>query len=194
MASKVIKKNSKSKNLRFIPLIIGILLMVLGSGYIYYQKTILSFDTNYSGQLSNQIIQNRIKTISIPDIGINLPVTETTIHDGIWQIPDRTAAHLALSANPKNSGNIIIYGHNTWDIFGKIVNIKMNDRIKLITANDNTYFYTVTAKKIVSPSDISLVLPTKTETLTIYTCTGFLDSQRLVIQAKPIIPTSTLIH
>jgi len=37
------------------------------------------------------------------------------------------------------------------------------------------------------PSDTTYLLPTKVEILTLYTCTGFLDSKKLIVRAMPAV-------
>jgi len=56
----------------------------------------------------------------IKKIGIDLPIEETAINNGVWQIGEKGASHLTISARPGEKGPIILYGHNTVDRLGPI--------------------------------------------------------------------------
>ena len=167
--------------------IIGILLIVFGEGFLYWERRVLSFSTNPYTQVSNSNEANLLpKRIYIKNAGIDLAIEEGKIIDGVWQISNTTATHLVNSEVPGRNGNIVIYGHNLRTIFGKLVNVKKGDVIDLFAANGKKYEYKVSDILKVDPSDIEVVTPTKYPILTIYTCTGFLDSKRLVVKALPL--------
>lgn len=123
--------------------------------------------------------------ITIESAQIELPVFQTLIKNRNWEINENGASHLDTSANPGEGGNIIIYAHNTKDRFGNLHNVKIGDIIKVSSKNNKTYIYEVKKINVVNPSDATLIMPGKREVLTIYTCTGFADLKRLVIQAEP---------
>lgn len=129
-------------------------------------------------------------SISIPSLSIDLPVTDAAIKNGEWQVSSTGASHLETSANPGEGGNIVIYGHNLLKIFGKLGNLKLGDKIYVTNENGEQTTYIAEEKKVVFPDEVESVLPTETEQLTVYTCTGFADSQRLVFIAKPLAQTA----
>jgi sortase (surface protein transpeptidase) len=55
----------------------------------------------------------------------------------------------------------------------------------LLDAEGKTAKYIVSETKRVLPNAVEEVLPTDHEVVTVYTCTGFLDSQRFVVKALP---------
>jgi LPXTG-site transpeptidase (sortase) family protein len=126
--------------------------------------------------------------LRIPKIELDKPVAEAEIKNGIWQINNQAISHLVTSANPGQSGNIVLYGHNTKQWLGKLKQVNLDDLITLMDASGRIHQYQIFNKVTVKPSQIELVMPTSEEILTIYTCTGFADSLRLVIQAKPASP------
>lgn len=123
--------------------------------------------------------------IIIESAQINLPIFQTNIINRNWEISKEGASHLDTSANPGEGGNIIIYAHNTKNRFGNLHDVKVGDVIKVSSKNDKTYTYEVKTINVVNPNDPTLIMPGKREVLTIYTCTGFADLKRLVIQAEP---------
>lgn len=164
-------------------LIIGIIL-ITGSLFLKaHEENKLSFT-----QSLPEIVSTSAKPakIEIPSLHINLPVGQTIIENGKWSIYKDGASHLSSSANPDSNGNIIMYAHNTKKRFGNLTNIKKNEKIIITNTNGQKKEYRITNIQTVNPNQIALLLPTTTETLTLYTCTGFADSKRFVAQAIPI--------
>nr|MDQ3008873.1 sortase [bacterium] len=170
---------------------IGLTLCLSAVFYYFYAQTILSFR---AVPISNYTIENRraaATSVSISSAAIELPITAGEIKDGIWQVANDTATHLRSSANPGEMGNIVIYGHNKRQIFGGLHTVKVGDIVTLSTSEGQVIQYEVKDISVVEPSEITTVLPTEYEVVTIYTCTGFFDSQRLVIKAFPLTVNAT---
>jgi LPXTG-site transpeptidase (sortase) family protein len=165
--------------------IIGGIMIIGGILYLTYERSTLSFSNTPSQYLHNIRRPGSPIKISIPAIDINVSVKEATIKNGIWQTDRLTALHLNSSANPGEYGNIIIYGHNTPNIFKNLSDAKIGNSVIITTDSGIKNAYIINTIQTVSPNTISLIRPTKEEVLTIYTCTGFFDNQRLVIQAHP---------
>ncbi len=163
----------------------GLLLLLVGSWWMLYSQTVLSFKAAPI-VVANAELRGSVPTkVSIVQTGMQVDVLPTTIIDGIWQIPDGSAAYLESSARPKEDGNIIVYGHNKKDIFGPLHEVELGDTVDISAADGTKYSYTVAEIRVVKPDAVGEVLPTDQEVLTIYTCTGLFDSQRLVIKAYP---------
>lgn len=167
-----------------IPLLFGTIISLGGFAYLQYRQTALAF--SYTPPMTEQpLLPAYPVKLEIPSASVAVPVIEQAVINGKWQVPAEAAAHVAQSANPGFPGNIIIYGHNLASVLGKLGTAKPGDSILVTTADGKKHVYSVTVKSVVDPGDISVVKPAATETLTVYTCTGFLDSRRLVIQARP---------
>lgn len=166
-------------------MIFGLQLCLASGWYYLYHQTILSFKTSPS-IVADAHLRAAVPTeIVIKNAGINLPITQAAITDGVWQTSDTTATHLNTSARPLEGGNIVVYGHNLRKIFGNLTKVNIGDSLLLNTQDGKQIEYVVEEKSVVSPEDIAQVLPTDHEVLTVYTCTGFLDSKRLVLKAVP---------
>lgn len=166
-------------------LIIGSVLVFIG-GYFNYQRRVLSFAYTPKAKII-ETKSAKPRRIVIENLGIDVAVENSQIIDGIWEISETNASFLITSAEPGTVGNVVIYGHNRQNIFGKLVNrVKSGQHIKLVTEDGQEYFYQVDQVVVVKPNEVGVVLPTKYEVLTVYTCTGFFDSQRLVVRARPI--------
>jgi len=117
---------------------------------------------------------------------LRLPVTMGGYINGQWIVSPTHASHVGQSALPGTPGNIIIYAHNKPGLFGSLRKLKGSEEITLTSRDGATHKYQITLIRVVKTQDTRLLQPTRTETLTLYTCTGFLDSKRLVVRAEPL--------
>ncbi len=168
---------------------VGIFAILFGF-YLSYQRHVLSF----SGNLNTSTLLNNNEyfnpsSIKFSRINLSLPVKSSKIENGIWEISDDSASFLNSSAKPGQGGNIVIYGHNKRKIFGPIIgSVRKGDEIELSAENGKVNRYSVSQVFEVKPENIEVVSPTDYEVLTVYTCTGLLDSKRLIIKAYPVQP------
>jgi LPXTG-site transpeptidase (sortase) family protein len=180
-----IKKRKTPSEVTIGLLALGLMLILLSSLiWLSYPQSVLSFNGDFQQTTSSSI--NPPVFIEIPERDIHVSVTESFISKGVWQISDQGASHLAFSATADQNNNIVIYGHNKKQIFGPLLAAKPDDQITLTTKDGQKHQYVVTSIFKVNPNQIEVVKPTNSEILTIYTCTGFADSERFVVQAKPI--------
>lgn len=123
--------------------------------------------------------------LRIPCIDSENPVREGVsagvLADSLGHEPD--------TAYIGEGGNCVIAGHRNYSFgsfFNRLNEVKEGDMIYVDTATDS-YSYTVVGIKVVEPEDLSVLEPTDTETLTLYTCTPlYLATHRLVIVANRI--------
>lgn len=120
----------------------------------------------------------------IQKIGTDLPIEQTAIQNGIWQVSEHVS-HLTNSARPGENGPIIMYGHNTDDKLGPIRWLSKGDTIEVRTADSKTHSYIIDQTMTVAPDRIDVFTKRKGETLILYTCDGFADLQRFVLIAVP---------
>jgi LPXTG-site transpeptidase (sortase) family protein len=182
---------NKVKRIKFLLFCFAGLLGLSISSYaafLKYQKTVLSFTNDppkYESTLKRKALPSNI---SIAAVGIDLPIEEMKIVNGIWEISDNQASYLSTSARPGENGNIVIYGHNKRKIFGNLIGKKLQGQEVVIRTTDgDIYNYQINEIKTVDPNNINEVLPSTYEVLTIYTCTGLLDTKRLIIKAIPVV-------
>lgn len=122
--------------------------------------------------------------IIIPSLSIDLPVKEAKVIDGFWQVFEETAGFGLGSAYPDETGNQVIFAHAREGLFLPLKNID-NGQIIYIMTQKEWYKYKVVMIKEVLPSQTEVIAPTKEKILTLYTCSGFADSKRLIVIAKP---------
>lgn len=119
--------------------------------------------------------------IEIPKIGL-----ETTMVQGVT-VPDlrKGPGHYPDSPLPGQIGNAAIAGHRTTygQPFNRIDELVPGDAITIVTLS-GTYHYTVTQQLVVSPSQVEVLDPTPTATLTLTTChPKYSANQRLIVKA-----------
>ena len=153
--------------------------------YTLYQKTVLSFAVSPSVSAALYLRKEVPRHVTVPSEKIDLNVVTADIKNGIWETSQTDATYLSTSARPGEGGNVVIYGHNWTRLFGKLAFVKLGDTITLTTNDGKQHEYKIAKKFVVSPNQVDAVLPTDYEMLTLYTCTGLFDSQRLMIQAFP---------
>ena len=153
--------------------------------------------------------------IIIPKINVEIPVVydvptieESAVEKGL----ERGVVHYATTPNPGEIGNGVIFGHSANNIlnhgkykfaFVLLKRLETGDTF-YIQKDGKRYAYRVFDKKIVPPSDVSVLYPTypdKPATFTLITCDPPGTSlNRLVVSAEQISPdpkantASTAVH
>jgi sortase A len=120
--------------------------------------------------------------IQIPAIEVDAPVVQG---DGWEQLKKGVAQHSG-SANPGEVGNVVLSAHN--DVFGEIFRhldeLKEGDVITIYTAQ-HAYSYVIDNIQIVSPTDVEVMAPTESPTITLISCYPYMvDNKRIVVQGS----------
>lgn len=121
--------------------------------------------------------------ITIKQVKINLALYPATIQNNQWPTTTKGISYLASSPIPGQKGNSIIYGHNWKSLFGPLQNTKPGDEVEITYKDSSKKKFTMLYTSIVSPEQVNILQPSKDTRITMYTCTGFLDSQRFVAVA-----------
>lgn len=119
--------------------------------------------------------------IVIPAIGVDAMVVE----GDDWESLKKGGGHHIGSANPGERGNCVISAHD--DIYGEIFrdigNLEMDDEI-LVYAGPQPFRYRVVAKRIIEPTEVSVMDPTVEPVLTLITCYPYrIDTHRMIVVA-----------
>lgn len=131
-----------------------------------------------------------IAILKIPKIGLNQVVVEGGDLDQIDQQLKRGPGHIGGTALPGRQGNSVISGHRTTygAPFARLDELSAGDEIQ-VTDRAQTYTYRVTEKKIVLPTDLSVIVPATDYRLTLTTChPRYSAKQRLIIVASMVSP------
>jgi LPXTG-site transpeptidase (sortase) family protein len=168
---------------RFL-IILGIVCYIVGIFFVWERNNPnrLAFKS-YVGNYKNVRVANAPTRIIIRDLGIDLPLYPAKMTNNEWQTTIQGASYLISSPIPGEIGNSIIYAHDWASLFGPLLNARRGGKVE-IEFTDKTRKTFVIEKTVVVPNNQTDVLaPTKDRRITLYTCTGFLDSQRFVAVA-----------
>ena len=134
--------------------------------------------TNFLNQPATRIV--------IPKIGVDTGMKEVTININRWQVADFAAGHHRGTANPGETGNMVVAGHRDirGSVFLKLPDLAPGDLIYYYT-DAGRYTYTVTDTFIVLPNDISVMDYTDEPTTTLITCTPIaLATRRFIVRGR----------
>ena len=120
--------------------------------------------------------------LQAPDIGLDTRVVEVFLRDGVWQVADYAAGYHHGTGVP-GDGNVVMAGHKglRGAVFARLEKLKVGDEIFVDTA-DRRFRYRIRETGKVWPSQVSVMFPTVTPTLTLLTCTNW-DIHRFVVIA-----------
>lgn len=168
-------------------IILSIVLFVFGFYYVWLQNdpnrlafTNYNFEQTYTGDQKDFPIR-----VAIKNQHINVPVIPASITGNTWDVTENGASYLTSSPIPGNTGNSIIYAHNWASLFRNLTQVKKGDVVEIEFADKSIKKFVIESTATVSPTDASILQPTKEKKLTLYTCAGFFDSKRFVAIAVP---------
>lgn len=119
--------------------------------------------------------------IEVPAAGINLTVVDGNFDTktGEWTLSN-DKAHFALPTEVVNnkSGNTLIYGHNTKQVFGPLLKLDVGAEAKVFTDNGHIFTYKLVAGEKVDPSNTAIFAYKGAPRLTLQTCTGVWSEAR----------------
>jgi len=176
------KKVSYYKRQGLILLLAGLTLLSFSVYYKLHNTRRLWIDSEklaYNALAEN----NRPTRVIIPSLGVNLDVVSSTIENGEWIVSEVAANHLDKSSVPGGGENIVVYAHNKASLFGPLKWISLGSVVQLVGPSGEIYEYEVYNIFETDRGNISVVLPAGREILTLYTCSGFIDTKRLIVQA-----------
>ncbi len=119
---------------------------------------------NESPQTNAEPAADGLTRLVIPKIHLDVVVVEGTSRHQLLIGP----GHIENTATPGGTGNNVITGHRD-TFFRHIFELSKGDIVEL-QRNGATYQYEVTGKKVVDPSDVSVIQPTTDAQLTLITC------------------------
>jgi sortase A len=181
----------------FIGLMIGLAVGGVGGYFLFWDNP--NFETNITDDISDttaaEVDQNGLY-LSIDKLNLSAPIItgvdpsdekryNEALKTGVLLMPGMSL--------PGEGGHIFIYGHSSSNvqsdydkIFANLNDLNSDDQIKIHYQGEE-YIYKVAEKKIIAPTDTSVLAKTTSETLTLMTCWPVgTDDQRLVVIANKI--------
>lgn len=135
--------------------------------------------------------------IWIPTIDVDSGITPIGIvanaqGELVWETPKNTVGHPVGTANPGVPGNVVLAGHvsspirHEGNVFNRLADVKLGDLVKVQT-DDGLYTYQVVSRKVVEPTEVSVMDPTPTPVITLITCyPDLIYTHRLILRGEPV--------
>ena len=175
-------------------LIILFILTAVGTWHTEPVQKILSTTSN------SQNITYQDFHLLIPKIKVDVPIiagVNGQNKNAYFKALENGVAQLQGSSLPGEGSNIFIFGHSSFyakspgnykEIFRNLENLAEGDEI-IVWYKNKEYRYKVTETKIVKPSQVDVLKPTKNEQLTLMTCVPpGTTINRLIVIAQPLKP------
>lgn len=185
------RKQKKSLNHKLITKFFTSLLLIIAGASILIYSSIQEIDwikkSSTQTQKTQEIDTSRARPVKmyIPEMNRILYVSDGSVVGNRWSISETGVSYYTDSALP-GDGNTVIYGHNTQDILGGLWRVQNQDYIYVILQNGEYKKYQVYERKEIKPTQVEILKSTEDSRLTIYTCSGFLDTARFVLSAKEV--------
>ncbi len=166
---------------------VSFLLLSFGS-FLSWERTNpnrIQFDTS-KVPLKTSTKRDRLIPVrlTINSAKIDLPIYSAKIHHGQWEDTKDGVSYLDITPAPGEKGNSVLYGHNWPNLLGNLSNVKTGQEIQITLSDGSVRTFIVEFISVVNPDSTYILYPTSDNRITLYTCTGFLDSKRLVVTAS----------
>lgn len=165
----------------FDTVILGLGIFFLGFSVFLYAERHAQRQLVFAAYPSTAVVTPT--RLTIPSLALELPIFPARISNQKWDITKDGVSYLVTSPLPGSVGNSVIYGHNWEGLLGPLHEIKSGDEIIVQNSDGAKHIYIVHFISVVTPDQSHIYSNTSDSRLTLYTCTGFLDSKRLVVTA-----------
>lgn len=137
---------------------------------------------------------DRSPSISIPSARISASLVEFPLANGSWAIDpwERSVGHLEGTASLFEAGNTVLGGHSRLPngkrgVFANLSSVAVGDEVVVFDGVEERR-YTVSRVFTVSADDVSVVLPTPGEQLTLITCdTGSYNNDSQLYDRRVVV-------
>lgn len=175
----------KTKVLAIILLAITLCTSFYGAYLVYLRYRVIPVSAQ---PLNTQISKKDPILFEIPSLDLSLPIKNARIINRKWDFNGEGVFYLEQSPIPGDIGNSIIFGHNWPNLLGNLKNAKKGDVINITFNNGDIKKFEIFESYTVTPDQTHILNQTEDTRLSVYTCTGFLDSKRLLVVAKLVKP------
>ena len=189
-----LRRENLRRYLPFVLMLLGTVLLVYvgaqyATMYVEQKRMAAEFESQLARPADAAVIASKVADpelnltkLIIPKIELDSMVVDGTSRKALLIGPGR----ITNTALPGQAGNSVITAHRD-TFFRRLVELENGDQIQ-VRRGGKLYTYEVTGKKIVKPTDISVLRATEDAQLTLITCypTWFIGPapERLVVFSK----------
>ncbi|OGD91024.1 hypothetical protein A3D07_04240 [Candidatus Curtissbacteria bacterium RIFCSPHIGHO2_02_FULL_42_15] len=193
MAATSRSRKKKSPIRLYFSQAFAIFLILAGAGLIFWSSFRQGYGWQTPTQAEPQLNQEQTDKeapkpakIYIPKLERTLDVSDGFIKDNRWTVSQTGVSYLINSGRLGEPGNVVLYGHNTKDVLGSLWKVQAGDIVEVTDSEGNIHKFEIFERKEVKPNSVEILESTEDSRLTIYTCSGFLDTARFVVVAKKV--------
>ncbi len=146
----------------------------------YSTPQVIQAQPNQSTKKADVIVPISLK---IGSASIETPIL--TSHK-VWEEKAKSAVYFSKTPLPGQIGNSVIYGHNWPNLLGNLNKAKTGDTVEITFNNGKSEKFKIVQKGNVTADQTHILKQTEDARITIYTCSGILDTKRLVVVATKI--------
>jgi sortase A len=162
---------------------------------VAFENTIADIDKNLSSENTESVEIFPVKKPPLEDISsaigiINIPKIDlkVAVGEGIENKTLKYAVgHFEGTAMPGEKGNFAVAGHRSYtysEYFNRLDELNVGDDI-IVKTSKGEFTYKVYDKKVVEPTEVSVLDKTKEATITLVTCTPIrVATHRLIVKGK----------
>ena len=191
MATRKPRSKKKSLKLKFYLTFFSALFLISFGGALVFKAAVNSGYLDFLGtqdlpqsQIAQRETRNNPTRINIPKIERNLEISDGFVSDNRWTVAKTGVSYLTTSGVLGKEGNVVLYGHNTKDVLGGLWKVQNGDIVEVTADSGRVYRYEIFERKEVKPNAVEILDNVGDSRLTIYTCSGFLDTARFVVVGK----------
>lgn len=167
-------------------LFLGICFLLFGSYLLYLRHSPKILTFKKAPASVNALAFESPSHIDIPSINVSLPIISAISKGNLWETTNVGVSYLQTTPVPGQKGNSVLYGHNWKSLLGDLYKVKPGQNIDITLNTGVKKRFVVEYTAVVDPSQTYIIDNTQDSRITLYTCTGFLDSKRFVVVAKPL--------
>ncbi len=165
-------------------ILFGLFCLLFGT-YIYWLRVNPKKYTFENAHLDTTKTKTTLQPeeLIIDDVHVDLPIFQAKIKNNEWGLTDKGVSYLDATPLPGDKGNSVIYGHNWSSLLGPLQWTHPGEHIKIRFNDGSSRDFTIQYTAIITPDQTHILDASKDKRVTLYTCTGFLDSKRFVAVA-----------
>jgi len=155
---------------------LGFLLLLGSFGVTFFEKQ-QYVDVTHAQAVTDATNESYTKII-VPKISVDISIQPGGVVNGKWILTNDYAHYFT------QNGNTIVYAHKRKGLFVDLKKLSEGDTIILVNNKGEQKTFTVYSLEIVKSTESEKLQTNEPNTVTLFTCDGFFDENRIIVKAK----------